>query len=318
MPLTALDYTSQAFENYNNQDLLGAITACDEAIKLNSNEEDAFSLRAQAKLELAHQNSSNYQDAIADFDTAISLLSLSQSHSMCASMFLGRADAKFFLTRYADAIADCNAAITLDPYSAVAFWYRGNAKQQLNDHQGAIDDFDQAIHLKKNNNPMVLFKILFNRARAKQQLNQHETAITDFNKVIELDSQDPLPLLGRAVSRSALEDHLGAIADCNKALALEPNMIDIILLRQHENRELGNYPAAIADCDRAIQLNSENVEDIRHVKNRLIEEYSIHQPHVKNKTQKTSSLWPVAGESDKTPLYGYHQEETCCRGCRII
>ena len=48
---------------------------------------------------------------------------------------------------YADAVADFDAAIKLDPHYATAFYNRANAKLNTGDKQGAIADYRQALQL---------------------------------------------------------------------------------------------------------------------------------------------------------------------------
>ncbi|MDE0316255.1 MAG: trypsin-like peptidase domain-containing protein [Candidatus Poribacteria bacterium] len=59
---------------------------------------------------------------------------------------------------------------------------RGVAKAALDDHEGAIKDFDESIHLNPN-------KVLYyhDRGKAKEALGQHEAAEADFTKAKELD-----------------------------------------------------------------------------------------------------------------------------------
>jgi tetratricopeptide (TPR) repeat protein len=64
--------------------------------------------------------------------------------------------------QFESAIEDYNEAIKLDPENADYFNQRGITKDKLKDYKGAIEDFDKAIEL----NPKV-GKIYGNRVSAK-------------------------------------------------------------------------------------------------------------------------------------------------------
>lgn len=87
---------------------------------------------------------------------------------------------------YQEAVDDINSALLLKPKSArirAAFHHtRGTAKAALDDHNGAIEDFNESIQL----NPK---KALYyhDRGLAKEALGQHETAKADFAKAKEID-----------------------------------------------------------------------------------------------------------------------------------
>ena len=59
-----------------------------------------------------------------------------------------------------------------DPDNATAYSNRGNAKVRLGQHEDAIADCDQAIHLDSND-----ANAYGNRGNAKAQLGRHEDAI---------------------------------------------------------------------------------------------------------------------------------------------
>ena len=56
------------------------------------------------------------------------------------------------------------------------------AKAALDDHDGAIEDFDESIRLNPNK---ALY--YYDRGKAKEALGQHEAAEADFAKARELD-----------------------------------------------------------------------------------------------------------------------------------
>lgn len=65
-------------------------------------------------------------------------------------------------------------AIQLNPKDAVVFYNRGNAKRDLGNSEGAIQDYDRAIELK----PDFAFA-LYNRGIAKKKLGDLRVANLD-------------------------------------------------------------------------------------------------------------------------------------------
>ncbi len=89
---------------------------------------------------------------------------------------------------YHEAISDADEALHLKAknakYKAAYHHTRGAAKASLNDHNAAIEDFDESIRLRPK-------KALYyhDRGLSKQALGQHEAAEVDFDKAKELDPE---------------------------------------------------------------------------------------------------------------------------------
>ena len=88
---------------------------------------------------------------------------------------------------YQEAISDGNEALRLALKSAklrsATYHTRGVAKAALDDHDGAVEDFNESIRLRPK-------KALYyhDRGLSKKALGQHEAAAADFEKAKELDS----------------------------------------------------------------------------------------------------------------------------------
>ena len=70
--------------------------------------------------------------------------------------------------------------------SSEAYFYRGNAKSDLGDKQGAIADYNQAITI----NPKYA-KVYYNRGVVKSALGDKQGAISDFNQATAVQAQVP-------------------------------------------------------------------------------------------------------------------------------
>ena len=108
---------------------------------------DAYSWRG-----IAHANLGNYDQAIADYNTAI------QFNPDNAKTYTNRGQVRFYLGEsessrgnaekaeklYEAAVADCTQTVKLYPEYAEAYYWRGRAKEALREKEAAAADFEQA------------------------------------------------------------------------------------------------------------------------------------------------------------------------------
>lgn len=150
-----------------------ALSAYDEAIKLNPNYVEAYISRGIVKSTLGEPD-----EAIIDYSEALRL------KPDLVDAYINRGNAKRALGKHRDAILDYNEAIRLNPNSAAAYTHRGVSKNELEDHQEAIADHNKAISLQPN-----FVDAYINRGAAKRALGQYEEARADMNKAMDLAKQ---------------------------------------------------------------------------------------------------------------------------------
>ena len=119
-----------------------------------------------------------YQDAIADYDTAINL------KPDFASAYYFRGTAKRSLGQYKEAIEDYGTAIDLKDNFAFAYYFRGTIRADLGEHFIAIQDYNKAIDA----NPDYAFAYL-RRGIANYLLDRNWAAKKDWNTALELAEQ---------------------------------------------------------------------------------------------------------------------------------
>ena len=113
------------------------------------------------------------------------------------------------------AIADFTKAIQINPNYAEAYFWRGDAKEQLKDYKGAIEDYTKAIEIKPNDADLYAY-----RGFAKSQLEDYKGAIDDYTKAIEIDPLDESNYSMRALIKENMGDLQGACSDWRKAADL--------------------------------------------------------------------------------------------------
>ena len=133
----------------------------------------------------------NYEGAIEDFSTAIQL------DPTYYQSYLNRADSWSALGNFNQALQDLSMSIRIKP-TWVGFNKRGNAKSNLKDYQGALEDFDSSIDL----NPKYNYNY-YRKGLLKIKLEQTDTPDINFSKK-RLFTKDPL------------EDILNAIKNTNE------------------------------------------------------------------------------------------------------
>src|SRR5206468_2996327 len=119
-----------------------------------------------------------YDRAIVDYRQALMLRA-------SAAIYVQRGAVHRLQGALAEAIADCTAAIELDPQHAGAHAGRADAYLERGLWAAAVADYTVAIELQPNN-PWSHF----GRAQAHVQQETHDRAIIDLDRVLALNPQD--------------------------------------------------------------------------------------------------------------------------------
>ena len=249
-----LDYVesepgSESFYNqgnlkYSNNDFEGAIASYSKAIELNANFAQAYYSRAQVKRQVNDLNG-----AVADFTLAI-------SHKQdYPEAFNYKGQVEYKMGRYTDALTDLNQAInTLDPPVALAYFYRGMAKKQLNDYQGAYSDLTNALMI----DPQADFYM--NRGIILMHFKDQNGAITDFSEALNIDPSLRLAYYNRAMAKINLHDYQGAQADLKMWLEYNPEDVEAKLQLGLTYFNLSEYDEAIGLFNEVIASNNNNAK----------------------------------------------------------
>ena len=133
--------------------------------------------------------------------------------------FFNRAQDKFELADYEEAILDYNKALELSPSEiSLVYSMRGNAKRNLNDFDGAILDQNKALDF----DPLYADGY-FNRAIAKFKKGDFDGAINDYSQVVNINPKDSDAFFNRAHVKKEIDDMKGACEDWKKATDLGDN-----------------------------------------------------------------------------------------------
>ena len=130
--------------------------------------------------------------------------------------FFNRAQDKFELANYEEAILDYNKALELSPTEiCLVYSMRGNAKRNLGDFDGAISDQNKALDF----DPLYADGY-FNRGIAKFKKGDFDSAIQDYSQVLKINPKDSDAFFNRANVRKKMGDMKSACEDWRKAAEL--------------------------------------------------------------------------------------------------
>ena len=144
--------------------------------------------------------------------------------------FFNRAQDKFELANYEDAIIDYNKALELSPDEiCLVYSMRGNAKRNLGDFTGAISDQNKALEF----DPLYADGYFY-RSIAKYKMGDFSGSIDDYTRVIQINSKDSDAFFNRANVKKEIGDIKGACDDWRKAADLGDDEAEKLL---HEHCE---------------------------------------------------------------------------------
>jgi Tfp pilus assembly protein PilF len=126
---------------------------------------------------------------------------------------------------------------------------QGRALAQSGKTAEALAEFDKAIALDPNN-----AQALYGRGLIYQGEKQHQLAIDDFTAANGLIPQQADPLLARALSYLALDKVKEAAADLDEAVQSEPQNAQAWVTRGLAYERLGDKTKAAGSYGRAIKL----------------------------------------------------------------
>ncbi len=173
-----------------------------------------------------------------------------ESQAISAETYFIRGNDKTRLEDYQGAIADYTQAIRLKPDYAFAYNNRGYAKGQLGQYFAAIADYDAAIRLQ----PDDAYAAYVRRGYAKRRLGQSSAAITDYDAAIRLKPDYAYAYVSRGNVKVDLGQSSAAITDYDAAIRLKPDYAYAYVSRGNAKSNLGQHSAAISDYETAIRL----------------------------------------------------------------
>lgn len=161
---------------------------------------------------------------------------------------------------YQQAISEYNKSIDLYPMKGEVYYDRGNARAEMKDYLGAIDDFTNA--LKYLIDDVDKWKAYYVRGRAKAEISDLQGAIVDFTEAIKLSPKDEEAYYHRATAKDKLKDYRGAIEDFSKIIEINPTSSRAYKFRGIEKIRLKDKDGGCNDLAKASELGDEKVASV--------------------------------------------------------
>lgn len=222
-------YIDKGIARYERGDYEGAIKEYDRIISMHLEIAEVYNHRGEARFKLEY-----YKCAIQDYNKAIELnprLYISYKNRLIARLEMednegaiegAIEDSKLLIgiyTQDTNMVKYYTKLIELNPKDATAYYIRGFAKQNLLDHYGAIEDFNEAIELKRKQEKEYP-EAYFHRGYAWYNLKDYKKSVEDFNKAIEQDPKYARAYFNRGIAKiksNKKKDRKGACMDFSKA-----------------------------------------------------------------------------------------------------
>ena len=159
------------------------------------------------------------------------------------------------LNRFAEALASCDAALNLAPQMAELYQMRGSIYQAMGQDENALADYDRAIALKPG-----LPHANNNSASILASLKRYDDALARCDAILAIHPDFAEAHANRANALLGFQRFPEARASVDRAIALQPNFAEAYSDRGNILQRLDRYDDALASYDRAITLNPHYAE----------------------------------------------------------
>ena len=291
-------YLERGDAYYSLGDYVNAMDAYSESIRIDPQDTDAYT-----SIGAVNYNLGKPHDAILDFNRAIQLeprnalahSNLGITKHRIAEQETRRGNVDAATSLYQEAITILDKAIQIVPDYATAYSNRGIVRLALDDHDGALLDFNNAIAYKpefgnaySNRSAIWLYQAETESDEGNSQkvLTLLQKAVVDCDTAIQFEPKNATAYSNRAAAKDGIgnyESQRGstevamrlykeAKSDCDKAIELRPDHPQAYSNRASSTIGIGDleyrfgkkkvarelYNAAIVDCETAIQINSKD------------------------------------------------------------
>jgi tetratricopeptide (TPR) repeat protein len=158
------------------------------------------------------------------------------------------------------ALADCQAAIAIDPEQTANYFNAGLAHRYLGDLDAAIDDFSKCIELAP-----AFAEAYLRRGITWYHMGDYGLAEADFEEALMLPiGPDRRLRFWLGLTQATQGDYAAAIKSYNAALTLDPAFAEAHLNRSLAYFQLGDYATAIDGLNKYIRLKPADASGYYH------------------------------------------------------
>lgn len=156
---------------------------------------------------------------------------------------------------YIGAKAAFDNAIALKKDDPELYILRGNARLQLDDIKGAVEDYTASIAIKPS------ARAYHNLSIIKKNAKDYDGALADLTKAIETDASYKSAYQTRALILAYVkDDNQAALKDMEKQIQLDPKDVQAYSISGMIRGRLGDNKGGIADFTKALELDGKKAE----------------------------------------------------------
>jgi tetratricopeptide (TPR) repeat protein len=174
-----------------------------------------------------------------------------------------------------DRIQNLDKAITLHPESPELHWRKGNALDDLERHEEAMKEYDEAIRLEPTKSTESAYH--YDKGNTLCKLGRYEEAIKEYDEAIKLNPNNPTLMTAynhnrdvalrrykRAILREEEDYHENKGIELLAAGKYDDAIKEFEKANSHRGKgdalsELGRYDEALAEYDKAIYISDDGV-----------------------------------------------------------
>ncbi len=233
-----------------------ALADSEAALRCDPHDPQARLMRGMMRRQLAEDRGTFPAEAaaiLADCDAALEV------EPENAEFWAARAEVKLAARELKLAEEDCRRALELDSDCELAYALLGQIHRRRGEYQECIENCTQALR-----RGMFDTRVFLCRAEASAALNEIEQALEDCDTVMQLkpDGVDAYGLQAQIHMRDG--DFEAAVDDCSAAIAIDPDWYVGYMLRGHARQCLGELTLALEDLNRAVLLAPEDATSRYH------------------------------------------------------
>ncbi|HZV03210.1 MAG TPA: tetratricopeptide repeat protein [Planctomycetota bacterium] len=196
-------------------------------------------------------NRKRYAEAIADLDHALALEPRSGVYAYNRAVTLY--DSGDWDGAVAGAVRVAELSPELAPRTAYMFGNRGIRRRDAGDLEGAVLDLERSARLGPGD-----VQAWANLALAYRKKGDLDLALAAYDRALALEPKRASLWENRAIARSFKGDTAGALSDIEQAFKLDPTSSEIVGLRGIFRFKAGDSTGGRADLDHAIDLDPRN------------------------------------------------------------
>jgi tetratricopeptide (TPR) repeat protein len=238
----AQPYRIRALAQYARGDYKKALADWNTAIRLEPDDPYTYARRGNSYL------------AIGDWEKGLADFAMAEKRSPQLKLHAEKSRAYRHMKKFAEALAECDAAIKENPKDEAAYEARARVHLAQWKNDEALKDADTAIGIADDPKWVSPFEV---KALVYSQREQWAKEAAECDKSIAANPEEAAMYVHRAYADHRLGDFKKAISDLDNAIRLEPTA-DNYAARADANLYVSNFAAAIADANEAIKKDPES------------------------------------------------------------